>query len=242
MRGVSFADGLVGPVGGAGTSGWVGTIGASVTASAGAGGTASGVAGNEVSALVSASAAFRRCHRLGSIAWGSVTRASDDMRSLMCWASAETSSFRVLGSHFPSGVLRTAQALGVSWGYACGVKGALPWLRNAGWRRDLRCWRVPRRASKRGWGGTGARLGSGASRRCAGAWSRPACETAGRRRVPARARLLTTALRTAPPSRRTRRAPIPWRDWEGRPAGWSAIGIRGENNRYAVPIQGPAAR
>jgi len=48
---------------------------------------------------------------------------SGDVKSLMCWANAENSSSRVLGSHSSSGVLRTAQAMRLSWGYASGVKG-----------------------------------------------------------------------------------------------------------------------
>ena len=113
-RGVSFADGMMGLVGRACTGGCVDSAGASGTASAGVAGTASGVAGADVSALASPSAVFSRCHRLGSVAAGSVMPASGDMTSLMCWVKAETSSARVLGSQSLSGVLRTAQALGLS--------------------------------------------------------------------------------------------------------------------------------
>jgi len=56
-----------------------GTAGASGTASVGVAGTASGVAANDVSALVSASTVFSRCHRLGSVAAGSVMPDSGDM-------------------------------------------------------------------------------------------------------------------------------------------------------------------
>jgi len=78
-RGVSFADGLVGPVGGACTGECGGTTGASGTASAGVAGTAGGVVDKHASALVSASAAFSRYQRLGNAAWRSVMPASGDM-------------------------------------------------------------------------------------------------------------------------------------------------------------------
>src|SRR5271170_4096004 len=77
-RGASFADGL-GPVGGTCAGGWDDATGASGAASAGTAGTAWGVAGNDVSALVSASAVLMRCHRLGRVAAGSVMPASGDM-------------------------------------------------------------------------------------------------------------------------------------------------------------------
>jgi hypothetical protein len=73
-RGASFADGL-GPVGG--TCAECGdATGASGAGTAGT--TAWGVAGNDVSALVSASAVLMRCHRLGRVAAGSVMPASGD--------------------------------------------------------------------------------------------------------------------------------------------------------------------
>jgi len=77
-RGAPFADGMVGPIGGAGGCGdATGTPGIS---SAGVAGTGPGVAGNDdVSALVSVSAVLMRCHRLGSLAWGSMMPASGDM-------------------------------------------------------------------------------------------------------------------------------------------------------------------
>ena len=129
-RGAPFADELVGPVGGECAGGCGGGTGTWGTASVAVAGAASGVAGNDVS--VSPSAVLSRCQRLGSVARGSVMRDSGDVRSPMCWASAENSNSRVLGSQSLSGVLRTAQALGLSWGHASGVKGASPWLRNAG--------------------------------------------------------------------------------------------------------------
>jgi len=182
--------------------------------------------------------------------------------------------FRVLGSQSLSGVLRTAQALGLSWGKACGPKGLLPWLRHAGrpvaagrrWRRAASrcasegsgsgaapsparfagdrgsspgqafvCFAAQaRRAGEvdgvRGGRGRGARSGAGAFGSCAPARSRLVCGTAvqggaGRRRVRARVMAVTMRLRTAPPSRRTRRAPTPGLGWEERPADWSATGI-----------------
>jgi len=126
---VSFADGLVGAAGGCGDA-----SGASGAASAGTAGTAWGAAGNEVSGLVSARAAFSRCHRLGKAASRSVMPDSGDMISLMCRVNVENTSSRVLGSQSLSGVLRTAQALGLSCGNASGVKGLSPWLRNEGRR------------------------------------------------------------------------------------------------------------
>jgi len=131
--GVAFAGGL-GTVGGACTGGCGGTTGASSTASAGVAGAACGVAGNDVSALVSASAVLMRCHRLGSVAAGSVVPASGDMTSRMYWANVEITRSRVLGSQSLTRVLRTAQALGLSWGYASRVKGAARRLRRAGRR------------------------------------------------------------------------------------------------------------
>jgi len=124
-RGASFADGLVGAVGGAGGCG--DATGASGTAPVGVADTAFGVAGNEVSALVSASAVFSRCKRAESVAAGFVMSASGDMSSLMCWVNVESSSARVLGSQSLTGVLRTAQAWGLSWGNTSGVKGVSPW-------------------------------------------------------------------------------------------------------------------
>jgi hypothetical protein len=132
VGGAAFADELVGPVGGECAGGCGDRTGASGTTSVGVAGAASGVAGNEVSALMSPSAELSRCHRLGRVEARSVMSASGDMRSLRCWANAENSSSRVLGSQSLSGVLRIAQALGLSWGHASGVKGAAPWLRNAG--------------------------------------------------------------------------------------------------------------
>ena len=76
-RGASFVHSLVSAVGGAGGCG--DATGASGAASAGTAGTAWGVAGNDVSALVSASAVLMRCHRLGRVAAGSVMPASGDM-------------------------------------------------------------------------------------------------------------------------------------------------------------------
>ena len=78
-HGASFANDAVGPVGGACAGGCGGTAAASGTASGSAADTAWGVAGKEVSALVSPSTAFSRCHRSGSAAWGSVIPASGDM-------------------------------------------------------------------------------------------------------------------------------------------------------------------
>ena len=77
--GASFAEGMMGPVGGACTCGCVDEAGASGSVSAGAAGTGSGVAGNVVSALVSLRAVLSRCHRLGSVAAGFVMPASGDM-------------------------------------------------------------------------------------------------------------------------------------------------------------------
>jgi hypothetical protein len=73
-HGASFAVSPVGGVGGCGDA-----TGASGTASAGVAGTACGVAGNDVSSLVSASAVLMRCHRLGSVPAGTVMPASGDM-------------------------------------------------------------------------------------------------------------------------------------------------------------------
>jgi len=227
-RGASFASPC--PVGGAGGCG--DTTGASGTASAGAAGTASGVAGDELSTLVSPRAVLSRCHRSGRTAWGSLVPASGDMTSVMYWVNVETSRSRVLGSQSLSGVLRTAQAWELSWGNASGVKGLSPWLRNGGrFAAAGRCWRrAASRCASRGGGsngagraargrfGTGKRVVAGACESGASGWWRPVCGTAGRRRVPARVMPRTMTLRTAPPTRRRRRAPTPWWDWEGRPA------------------------
>jgi len=124
-RGASFADGLVDPVGSAGDCG--DATGASGTASARVADTAFGAAGKEVSALVSASAAFSRRKRAESVAAGSVMPASGDMTSLMCWVNVETTRSKVLGSQSLTGVLRTAQAWELSWGNASGVKSMSPW-------------------------------------------------------------------------------------------------------------------
>jgi len=120
-RGAAFADGLVDAAGGCGDA-----TNASGPVSAGTAGTGWGVVGNDVSALVSASAAFSRCHRLGSIASRSVIPASGEMISPMYRVNVETNRSRVLGSHSLSGVLRTAQALGLSCGNASGVKWVSP--------------------------------------------------------------------------------------------------------------------
>jgi len=112
-RGAWFVHRLVGTVGGAGGCG--DATGASAgTGSAWVADTAPGVAGNEVSALVSPSTVLMRCHRLGRIAWGSVMCASGDINSPMCRAKVENTSSKVLGSQSLRGVLRTAQAFGLS--------------------------------------------------------------------------------------------------------------------------------
>jgi len=74
VRGASFVHSLVGGAGGCGDA-----TGASGIASAGVAGAARGVAGNDVSAWVSASAALMRCHRLGNADAGSVMPESGDM-------------------------------------------------------------------------------------------------------------------------------------------------------------------
>jgi len=158
-RGPSFVHSLAGGAGGCGDA-----SDASGNASAGAAGTASGVAGNEVSALVSPSAVLSRCQRLGRTAWGSLMPVSGDMTSVTYWVNAETTRSKVLGSQSLSGVLRTAQAWGPSWGNASGVKSLSARLRNPGRLAAAgRCWRradgragVAGAMREGGWGAAGA--------------------------------------------------------------------------------------
>jgi len=131
-RGASFADGVVGTVVSAFAGDCGGAPGASGTSSAGVAGTGCGVVDKHVSASVSPGAAFSRCRRSGSFAAGSVMPASGDMSRLTGLEKVENTSSRVLGSRSLSGVLRTAEAWGLSWGNASGVKGLSPWLRHAG--------------------------------------------------------------------------------------------------------------
>jgi len=77
--GASFADSVVGPVVGACAGGPGDAIGASGTASVEVAGTGCGVVDKLAPALVSASAAFSRCHRLGNAAAGSAMPASGNM-------------------------------------------------------------------------------------------------------------------------------------------------------------------
>jgi len=139
-RGASSADELCGPVGEECATGCGDRSGTCGTASVVVAGAASGVVGNEVAALVSASAVLRPVPQVGKRCRG-IRHARFGRREIAdVLANAENSSSRVLGSHSSSGVLRTAQALGLSWGYASGVKGALPWLRHVGRLKDAN-WR-----------------------------------------------------------------------------------------------------